>query len=283
MKILMISAALMAAASTAFAQTEPLLETVASAEVIENRFPGIYTVSIEMDHSLADYPALMNALRVSELDRMAAFAALALEDHRSLTEDTPDWSWNAYFSNTGISVTFANAEIVSLNRSTSYYTGGAHPNQSLDPVVTRADRLAPVGLEDLLEDTARDSPGLTALFYAVYRELMAMKRVRLGADFDETMERETWLAPLAAELGAFPGFTLIPNASGDTAGGLLFHSEPYAAGSYAEGVYNVPVPLSVFEEYLAEEWADVFEGASPHDVLTQAGDALEPVIPASGE
>jgi len=245
--------------------------------------PGVYSASVEIDPRLAEYPAIMTALREDELGNMAAFAMMALEDHRSWTEDAPAWSWNPYFSDTGIAVTFAHPEVLSLNRNTSYYTGGAHPNQGINPVVTRTDRLRPAGLVDLLEDTATDSPGLTALFYAVYRELMAMKRERLGTGFDAAMERETWLAPLAAELDAFPGFTLMPNTSGDAAGGLMFHFDPYAVGSYAEGGYDVPVPLSVFEDYLAEDWADVFDGAPSEAVLTQAGDALEPVLPAEAD
>lgn len=283
MRMLIIIPGLVLTASAALAQTEPSSEAPATAEVIENRFPGVFSVSVEIDLQLADYPAVMNAVRASELAKVADFAEQALEDRRELLENAPDWIWNAYFRETVITVTFADTDVVSLSRSISHYTGGAHPNLSLSPVVTRTGDLDPVSLEDLIADTSPESPGLTALFYAVYRELMAMKRVRLGADFDESMERETWLSPLAAELEAFPGFTLIPDTQGDAAGGLMFHFEPYAVGSYAEGAYEVPVPLSVFGEYLTEEWADVFDGTLSQSVLTQSGDALEPIIPASEE
>ena len=283
MKNLMISAILIAAMPSALAQTEPPPESLPTAEVIEARMPGVYSASVEIDSRLAEYPAILTALREDELGNMGEFAMMALEDHRSWTEDAPSWSWNPYFSDTGIAVTFAHPEVLSLNRNTSYYTGGAHPNQGSNPIVTRTDRLRPAGLADLLEDTVTDSAGLTALFYAVYRELMAMKRERLGADFNEAMERETWLAPLAAELSAFPGFTLIPNPSGDAAGGLMFHFDPYAVGSYAEGGYDVPVPLSVFEEYLADAWTDVFDGFPAHDVLSESGDAFEPILPAEAD
>lgn len=283
MKNLMISAILMAAIPSALAQTEPPPDSPPAAEVIEARMPGVYSASVEIELRIAEYPAIMTALREDELGNMAAFAAVAVEDHQNWTEEAPDWSWNEYSSETAIALTFANAGIVSLNRQTSYYTGGAHPNQGVNPVVTRAGRLDPAGLEDLIADSATDSPGLTALFYAIYRELMAMKRERLGTGFDEAMERETWLAPLAAELDAFPGFTLMPNTSGDAAGGLMFHFDPYAVGSYAEGGYDVPVPLSVFEAYLAEDWADVFDGAPSRAVLTQAGDTLEPLLPPEAD
>ncbi len=180
-------------------------------------------------------------------------------------------------------MTFARSDVVSLNRTRFQYTGGAHPGQSTDPVVTRPGNLAPVGLEDIIGDTAPNSSGLTALFYAVYRELMALKRSRLGADFDESMERETWMASLSAELGAFPGFTLIPNTAGDAAGGLMFHFDPYEVGSSVEGGYDVAVPLSVFEAYLSEAWVDVFDGIPASAVLTATGDALEPIVPAGEE
>lgn len=283
MRTRIISLGLFLAASAALAQTGPSSGEQATAEVIENRLPGVFSISVEIDPRLAAYPAVMNAVRSSELTIAADFAEQALEDRRELLEIAPDRSWNAYFRDTVITVTFADTAVVSLSRSISHYTGGAHPNLSLRPVVIRTGDMEPAGLEDLIADTDPESPGLTALFYAVYRELMAMKRVRLGAGFDESMERETWLSPLAAELEAFPGFTLIPDTQGDAAGGLMFHFDPYAVGSYAEGGYEVPVPLSVFEDYLTDEWAQVFDGAPSQSVLTQAGDALEPVIPAREE
>ena len=289
MKSLLAFALLLSAVPAGFAQTGSTAsvpeetETLPPDEVIEDTLPGVYSVTITLDHRLEDYPGIMNALREAELSGLAEFAALAVNDHRSWIDESPDWSWNAYFSETDISITFANADVVSLDRQSSYYTGGAHPNQGRSPIVTRADSLNPAGLDDLFAETAPDSPALTALFYAVYRELMALKRERLGADFDEAMERETWLAPLAPEVDAFPGFVLIANQSGEAAGGLMFHFEPYEVGSYAEGGYDVPVPLSVFEAYLTGEWAGVFDGAPAQVVLTEAGDALEPIIPETGD
>ena len=278
MRTLIACLALLFVAPSGFAQTETP-EPLRPDEVIENIFPGVYSVSITMDHRLENFPAVMNGLRAEELGGLANFAALAIEDHRNWVREAPDWSWNEYFSETRILVTFANANVVSVDRSISLYTGGAHPNQAMSPVVTPTDHFDPAGLDDLIADTTSESPALTALFYAVYRELMALKRDRLGADFDETMERETWLSPLAAELDAFPGFTLIPNQSGEAAAGLMFHFEPYAVGSYAEGGYDVPVPLSVFERYLTESWATIFAGEPSQAVLTEAGDELEPIIP----
>ena len=161
MKNLMISAILIAAMPSALAQTEPPPESLPTAEVIEARMPGVYSASVEIDSRLAEYPAILTALREDELGNMGEFAMMALEDHRSWTEDAPSWSWNPYFSDTGIAVTFAHPEVLSLNRNTSYYTGGAHPNQGSNPIVTRTDRLRPAGLADLLEDTVTDSAGLT--------------------------------------------------------------------------------------------------------------------------
>jgi Protein of unknown function (DUF3298) len=289
MRYLFAIAMLLASVPAGFAQTEVTgvaaeeAELIQLDEVIDNMLPGVYSVTITLDRRLEDYPGLMNSVRETELGHLAEFAALAINDHRSWLEDSPGWSWNEWFSDTVISISFSNADVVSLDRRTSFYTGGAHPNQARSPVVTRADGLNPVGLDVLLADTAPDSPALTALFYAVYRELMALKRERLGSDFDEVMERETWLAPLAPEVDAFPGFTLMANQSGEAAGGLMFHFEPYEVGSYAEGSYDVPVPLSVFDAYLTEDWAAVFDGLPGQDVLTETGDALEPIGPEAGD
>lgn len=254
-----------------------------TAERVSAVLPGIYDIVITVDSGLAEHGAIHAAVLEAELESLANLAQLALTDHSSWVADAPEWSWNAYFSETDIDIAFAGRGVISLSRSSSYYTGGAHPNQGLSPVLTRDDRYAPVELAELFTDSGVDSPAMTALFYAVYRELMALKQERLGSDFDEAMERDTWLAPLAADPAAFPGFTLIPNRDGEAAAGLMFHFEPYAVGSYAEGPYSVPVPLAVFAGFLAPDWADVFAGEPDLEVLTAPGDTLEPIVPSSSE
>lgn len=243
--------------------------------------PGLYDIEVRIDPGLTAYGEVHASLLSEELDGLREMAQLAVADHARWMADAPEWSWNGYFSSTDIGIAFAGRGVISLSRETSYYTGGAHPNQGLSPVLTRTDSYDPIALADLFEDPSVDSPAMTALFYAVYRELMAMKRERLGGDFDESMERETWLASLAADAGAFPGFTLIPNQAGDAAAGLMFHFEPYVVGSYVEGSYSVPVPLSVFADFLGPDWSDVFDGAPDLDVLTAPGDALEPLVSPS--
>lgn len=249
------------------------------AETFTAEWFGVYETDLTLDPALVAYPAIHDAIRDDEIARMLEFAALAITDYRNWTEEAPEWSWNGYFSSTDVQVSFAGRGVVSLQRTTSIYSGGAHPNQGVAPVLTRDNAYSPVELASLFNDAGIDSPAMTALFYAVYRELMAMKRERLGADFDEALERDSWLAPLAADPAAFPGFTLIPNETGDAAAGLMFHFEPYAVGSYAEGSYSVPVPLSVFEDFLTADWAGVFAGDPDQAVLTAPGDALEPIIP----
>ncbi|WP_421789440.1 DUF3298 domain-containing protein [Hyphobacterium sp.] len=245
-------------------------------ERIQAEFSDVYEASIEIDSGLDSHPAIQTVVRNDELGVLADFAAQAVEDHARWMADAPEWSWNGYFQDVTIEIAFANPDVISLVRRASYYTGGAHPNQAVDAVVTRADELAPITLSEILNDTAIDGPAMTALFYALYRELMAIKRDRLGEGFDERVERETWLSSLAAEPGAFPDFSLLPNESGEAAAGLVFHFEPYEIGSYAEGSYDVPVPLAAFDSYLSESWRSVFAGAPARTILTQPGDELEP-------
>ncbi|GJL96575.1 MAG: hypothetical protein DHS20C06_03920 [Hyphobacterium sp.] len=249
------------------------------AERIEMTLGDVYSATWSLDQGLTEYPQIRSSLRAAELDILDEFANLAVSDHKDWMLESPEWSWNAYFIDITVETAFSGRGIISLVRTGHVYTGGAHPNQSVSAVLTRVESYRPVGLAELFSDTSVDSPAMTALFYAVYRELMALKRVRLGSDFDETMERDTWLSPLAANLEAFPDFSLIPNETGEAAAGLMFHFEPYAVGSYAEGGYDVVVPLSVFDRYLAPDWTEAFEGQPLQEVLTEPGDALEPIIP----
>jgi hypothetical protein len=248
-------------------------------ERIEMTLDDVYSASWALDQSLAAYPEIRSAVRASELATLDDFTSLAVADHTAWMLDAPDWSWNAYFIDIVLEQAFAGHGVISLVRTAHVYSGGAHPNQSVTAVLTRFEGYRPIGLGELFADASVESPAMTALFYAVYRELMALKQIRLGSDFDESMERDTWLSPLAADLEAFPDFSLIPNEAGDAAAGLMFHFEPYAVGSYAEGGYDVAVPLSVFDGFLAPAWTDVFDGRPLQDVLTEPGDALEPIIP----
>lgn len=254
-----------------------------SSETFSAEWQGVYDVSVSIDPELASYPVVHDAIRLEAIAQALEFSAQAIADYRDWTGGAPEWSWNGYFSSTEIRVSFAGRDVVSLQRETSVYSGGAHPNHAMAPVLTRVQAYSPVALADLFDDASVDSPAMTALFYAVYRELMAMKRERLGADFDEALEREGWMAPLAADPDAFPGFTLIPNESGAAAAGLMFHFEPYAVGSYAEGSYSVPVPLPVFAGFLSADWSNVFSGEPDQAVLTAPGDALEPIVPAQAD
>jgi len=249
-----------------------------AAERIEMTLDDVYSASSALDQSLTEYPEIRSAVRTSELEALDDFTSLAVADHTAWMLDAPEWSWNAYFIDIAVENAFAGRGVISLVRTGHVYLGGAHPNQSVTAVLTRIEGYRPIGLGELFSDASVESPAMTALFYAVYRELMALKQIRLGSDFDETMERDTWLSPLAADIDAFPDFSLIPNETGDAAAGLMFHFEPYAVGSYAEGGYDVAVPLSVFDGFLAPAWTDVFEGRPLQDVLTEPGDALEPII-----
>jgi hypothetical protein len=65
-------------------------------------------------------------------------------------------------------------------------------------------------------------------------------------------------------------FVLAPSTVGGKAGGLVFLIGPYQVGPYAEGAYEVTVPLSAFQSLLAPAYADEFAGA-PAKPATPAG------------
>lgn len=252
-------------------------------EVFRAEMAEVYDAEARLDAALLAYPELKTAFRREALDSLETFGDMAQNAYMEHLEIEADWPWNPYFLSNNWTLTYAGEQLVSLRVESSHYTGGAHPNHDVGAIVTTPDALAPLGLEDFLTDVSAESPALTALFYAIYRELMAIKRERLGEGFNETMERETWLAPLAAELNAFPDFALLPNEAGEGAGGLIFYFSPYEVGSYAEGAYEVPVPYSAFADFLQPEWESVFSGVPAVEVLTAPGDPLEPQILADEE
>lgn len=165
--------------------------------------------------------------------------------------------WRAHALSLSDHLAYAGTEVVSVLRSRYMDQGGAHPNVDYRSWLWRvgdAERAGGLlGLGDLFVEGGPGDPFVKAWVSA----LMDEKRRRLGEQ--ENLFEED-IARAAGALAERP-FTLAPSTEPGFAGGIVIHHAPYDVGSYAEGGYDVLVPLSAFEGRLSDLGRAVFKGA----------------------
>lgn len=144
---------------------------------------------------------------------------------------------------------------VSVLGRASEYRGGAHPADLID------GRLLNVSDGDALEirqlmKRPWPSPAFTI---AVCEALKAAKRERIGQE--TVLDAPIVCAGPRNNLNLADA-TLIPAESteADRFGGLHVLYAPYVVGSYAEGGYDLTIPVDVFADDLTDEYAELFGG-----------------------
>lgn len=212
-------------------------------------------ITVTLPPQAADDPALYERLHSQAESEAAEARQIAAEDRAARQEiDAPfhnhtlDIAWSAEF---------ANDETLSLLKTTYVFQGGAHPNAYFDTLNWRRDMHAEFDVEDMLTEGA-----WAALSPAAEEALMEEKREKLGDGLtDEEYWREDVIYATAPAAENFALFTLVPSAAdGLKAGGIALHYAPYAVGPYVEGDYHIVIPQSVFAQYVAPEFADMFAG-----------------------
>jgi hypothetical protein len=86
------------------------------------------------------------------------------------------------------------------------------------------------------------------------------KQARLGPTDPKSWSCPTWSGSHVV---------LVPSTRPYRAGGLMFLFDPYTIGAYAEGDYEVLIPLSAFQHALAPAWAADFAGSPAPMVRTR--------------
>lgn len=190
----------------------------------------------------ASYPRFGSASPVARLANrtvaarsrrnMDAFIRYAREHPENLTPNVP------YQHQSAATVTLSRRPLVSLYLVEDEFLGGAHGNQSYEPLSFGLVRGRPRQLR--LEDLFR--PGERARWLCADRVLAKLRDnpraeyVRDGSVTSDRLARE--------ELK----FVITPT-------GLLFLFDPYQLGSYAAGMFKVAVPFA--------EFGDALDGAGP--------------------
>lgn len=195
-------------------------------------------VRLKLADEIARFPVLHSRLYDDETTALKKFAddAAAQKPARPY-ESQAQWTLAA-----------AAAPLVSLRREFFDYTGGAHPNHGSAGLLWNSATDKEVQPAEIF----RAGADMTPIQNAVCEGVKSAKTRREGS----VPLSDMWKCPTWDEIT----WVLVPSKTPDKAGGLAVLIGPYVVGPYAEGDYEVVVPLSVFQPLLAPAYASAFAG-----------------------
>lgn len=202
-------------------------------------------VGLTLSPEISRYPALHAALYDREVAELKAFAARAEADRK---QNDGQFPWRSYDGQREWTLAAATSRLVSLRGSWLDYTGGAHPNHGSRGLLwdlTGETEIKPSAL-------FRAGADMRVLDKAICDAVAVAKSHRQGASpLDDVFSCPKW---------SDTEFALSPSTEPGKIGGLVVLIDPYVVGSYAEGDYEVTLPLPVFRALLAPTYAEFFSG-----------------------
>ena len=185
-----------------------------------------------------------------------------------LTEAGADTDRPKYAKTITVTTALETGKLVSLKRVDFDYSGGAHPNTLTSGILWDKALKRRLGLADLF----RKNTDLAILDQALCSAINAAKRARVPDSVSVPLNGPPGNScPLAADTA----FVLAPGTVNGKAAGLIFFIGAYQVGPYAEGAYEIAIPVTGFRSLLAVAYADDFAGQ-----LLKAGD-VTPVAAVS--
>lgn len=185
----------------------------------------------------ASWPAEVNAIPALEkLVREPAEKALAdyTRDAREqkAQREKDGFDFNPYMYAMVVEVTGQTPRLLSLTRNWMEFTGGAHPNRFSDAMLWDKQANALVPLAKLLGGATLES---------LYRDSYCK-----ALDKERAQRREGAEVEMFNECPKFEELEIAPAglATGGPLTTLFFHADPYVAGPYVEGEYEVTLPVS---------------------------------------
>jgi hypothetical protein len=154
---------------------------------------------------------------------------------------------------------------VSILRTDYTYTGGAHPNTTLETVLWDEQTKKRISIRPFFNDLSDNSRAMVEIQNAVISSLTTEKKERGTYDPSDN----EWFKNLQPSLFKIGAVVLEPSSEAGKSSGLTFHYSPYAVGAYAEGAYTAFVPWRILRPYLTAEGLAIFGGDKPKDPKTQ--------------
>lgn len=143
----------------------------------------------------------------------------------------------AYKYSVDVAIAGDTPRLLSLTRDWFEFTGGAHPNHGTEGILWDRKGWRAVKIGELFGNGDAAFSALVAADYcaALDRE----RKKRRGDEEPGEADDPFWSCPKFEEL------QIIPQAGkGGAFTKLLFHADPYTAGPYAEGDYDIELPVT---------------------------------------
>jgi hypothetical protein len=203
-------------------------------------------IELVLPGNIGRYPELHQALYDSgKLDLMEFAKAAAGDRARYILKGRHP---GVYARKVAWTITAVTPRLVSLKSDWFADTGGAHPNHGTGSYLWDRDHNQMLAQSDLF----KPDYDFSAIDPVLCEATAKVKAARMGPT-----DPKSWTCPKWADSRA----VLVPSTRPYRIGGLMFLYDPYVIGAYAEGDYQVVIPLSAFQQALAPAWADQFTGA----------------------
>jgi hypothetical protein len=154
---------------------------------------------------------------------------------------------------------------ISILRTDYTYSGGAHPNTTLETLLWDEQAKKRISIRPFFTDLSDNSRAMVEIQNAVISSLTVEKKERGTFEANDN----EWYKGLQPSLFRIGAVVLEPSTEVGKSSGLTFHYSPYAVGSYAEGAYSAFVPWRILRPYLTAEGLAIFSGDKPKDPKTQ--------------
>ena len=181
-------------------------------------------------------PALVEAIRGPALEHKAEMLANAKSDKAE--REASNYPFHAYEVSNDYKVAGSTPQFLSLYDEWFEDTGGAHPMHGTNALLWDKQANKEVKFADMFTGGLAQ---INALFGKAYCAALDAERAK-------RREGETYGGPDDPfnQCPKFEELILIPKAgtNGAAFGTLWFHADPYVGGPYAEGDYDVELPMS---------------------------------------
>jgi hypothetical protein len=215
--------------------------------------------TVTIDPTLKAYPRLYADLLAAgkrEMRKWKTTADKDLKENPDFFRDDRRYSFDRVYDERSVV-----GRYVSVVRSDSSFSLGAHPNVVTNTLLWDAEAGKFISIRPFFKETADNGPTLRTLAKAVRAAVLAEKKAReIPA---EEANDPMWLDSIKPSLLKIGAVALAPSTERNKSAGLLFYFSPYAVGPYTEGSYTVFVPWSVFKAHLSQEGDGIFGGERP--------------------
>lgn len=223
-------------------------------------------VELRVPKALSAWPAFRDMLITGDTTKLNGFVRTAEKPSPGRPAQPARRSWRT------IRYTLAGTtpRLISVIRRDDRDTGGPHPLPSVSALIWDQRTKRRTTLAALLRPDADPAP----LDQALCEAIKAAKAAREGA---VPIDGKAWRCPQFSQTQA----ALAPSTVDGRAGGLIALVNPDEVGPYAEGVYQVVIPLTAFRDALRRPYLTEFAG-QPSDAvaaIVDADDAPKPVAP----